>query len=150
MKKVTREGKVSMMRRIQRGFTLIELMLIVAIIAILVAIALPIYRDFTIRTKVSELVLEAGRFRTDVAERAQQDGGTLASAGVGLTVAPIGKISGGSVTNTGVITISGSVTTIGTDVSITLTPNIQPSGKIIWICSTGAASWKFVPAECRH
>jgi len=139
-----------MIRRIYKGFTLIELMLIVAIIGILAAIALPAYLDFTTRTKVSELVLAASKFRTDVADKAQQDGGVLASSGVGLTVVPIGKISGGSVTDAGVITIAGSVATIGVDVSITLTPTMHPTGKITWVCSTDPTTQKFVPPACRN
>lgn len=137
-------------RRIQKGFTLIELMLIVAIIGIMAAIALPTYQDFTIRTKVAELVLAAGAFRTSVSEKAQQDGGVLTSAGVGLTVVPSGKVSGGSVTNGGVITISGNSATVGTAITITLTPSLAADGKVIWTCSTAPGSFKHVPGECRN
>jgi len=139
-----------MLRRIHKGFTLIELMLVVAIIGILVALALPAYRDFTMRSKVSELVLAASKFRVDVADKSQQDGGVLASAGAGLTVVPVGKISGGSVTDGGVITIAGSVATIGMDISITLTPTMHSSGVITWVCSTDPTTQKYVPANCRN
>src|SRR5215468_8054234 len=97
------------MKRIQKGFTLIELMIVVAIIGILAAVALPAYQDYTIRAKVSELVLAASGFKTSVAEKAQTDA-TLASAGVGLTVTPSGKVTAGSVTDGGFITITGSST----------------------------------------
>lgn len=139
-----------MSKRIQKGFTLIELMLIVAIIGIMAAIALPAYQDFTIRTKVSELVLAASAYRTTVSEKAQQAGGALASAGVGLTVTPGGKVVSGSITDGGVITVAGSAATVGTPVTIVLTPSLGADGKVVWTCSTDPNSFKYVPGECRN
>src|SRR5688572_32849836 len=94
------------MKRMQKGFTLIELMIVVAIIGILAAVALPAYQDYTIRAKVSELILAASGHKTSIAEKAQVDNG-LASSGAGLTVTATGKVTGGSVSDGGVITISG-------------------------------------------
>src|SRR4051812_30348706 len=90
------------MKSLQKGFTLIELMIVVAIIGILAAVALPAYQDYTIRAKVSELMLTASGFRTSVTEKAQTDN-TLGSAGSGLTVTAVGKVSGGSVADNGLI-----------------------------------------------
>jgi type IV pilus assembly protein PilA len=137
------------MKFIQKGFTLIELMIVVAIIGILAAVALPAYQDYTIRAKVSELILSASSHRTSVTEKAQTDNG-LATSGVGLTVVPYGKVTGGSVTDGGVITLlgDGSATSVGTVVSIVLTPVWNASANtVVWSC-TGTPS-KFMPSTCR-
>jgi type IV pilus assembly protein PilA len=135
------------MKTIQKGFTLIELMIVVAIIGILAAIALPAYQDYTIRAKVSELVLAASSFRTSVTEKAQTDN-ALTSSGAGLTVTTFGKITGGSVSDGGVIVLNGTsaATSVGTAVTITLTPSLA-GNTVVWSC-TGTPT-KFMPSTCR-
>ena len=135
------------MKAVQKGFTLIELMIVVAIIGILAAIALPAYQDYTIRAKVSELVLTASSFRTSVTEKAQTDN-ALTSSGAGLTVTTFGKITGGSVSDGGVIVLNGTsaATSVGTAVTITLTPSLA-GNTVVWSC-TGTPT-KFMPSTCR-
>ena len=137
------------MNRLKQGFTLIELMIVVAIVGILAAIALPAYQDYTVRAKVSELVVAASAMKTSVIVKASSDT-TLGSAGRGLTVLSAGRISGGSVTLGGLITVSGDATTVGTVVDVILTPSMA-NGRVGWICGTSTSNqWRFVPAECRH
>ena len=138
------------MKQIQKGFTLIELMIVVAIIGILAAVALPAYQDYTIRAKVSELILQASGFRTSISEKAQVDG-ALTNAGSGLTINIAGKVASGSVTNAGTVTVIGSTasTSVGADVTLTMSPsiNVTAGSVLTWAC-VGAPS-KYFPASCR-
>jgi type IV pilus assembly protein PilA len=133
------------MKAIQKGFTLIELMIVVAIIGILAAIALPAYQDYTIRSKVSELILAASSARTAVTEKYQNDG-TTTSIGVGVSVSATSKISSSNVTNGGVISIVGTSEVKGA--SITLTPTVNADSTTLnWGC-TGSPN-RYMPASCR-
>ena len=135
------------MKKIQQGFTLIELMIVVAIIGILAAVALPAYQDYTNRAKVTELILAGADAKINIAEYAQVYS-TLVNAGSGLTIASGGKnvAADSAVSVNGAITVNGSG--IGTgNVSLLLTPTLDTSGVITWVCS-GSPS-KLMPASCK-
>jgi type IV pilus assembly protein PilA len=140
------------MKAIQKGFTLIELMIVVAIIGILAAVALPAYQDYTVRARVSELILAASGFKTSISEAVQSAGtGSIADASSTistLSVSAVGKVIGGTVNpNTGVIVISGDSTT--QFAVVTMTPNVGAGsgGTLIWTCQGTPA--RFMPASCR-
>jgi type IV pilus assembly protein PilA len=136
-------------RHLHKGFTLIELMIVVAIIGILAAVALPAYNDYTIRAKVAELVVAGSAAKAAVVEKAHNDG-TLASAGVGAQITTGGKVAEAIISSGGVITVSSSDAAVGTAVTVVLSPSLN-SGKVIWACGAAAtAQHKYLPAECRH
>jgi len=144
------------MQRKQQGFTLIELMIVVAIIGILPAVALPAYQDYTVRARMSEVVLAMSQPKTTIAEFAQTNG-TLTGSGANITIPAVGKVKATSnVSADGVITAVGDGTLIGlpgTDVTMVLTPTLAANGQgvVTWACTTPtAAQFKYVPAECRH
>src|SRR3712207_9572067 len=94
------------MKSLQKGFTLIELMIVVAIIGILAAVALPAYQDYTIRAKVSELVLAASNAKVQATETAQTPG-TITGAGNNLSIPISGKVTAGPHSGHRLITADG-------------------------------------------
>lgn len=137
------------MKTLQKGFTLIELMIVVAIIGILAAIALPAYQDYTIRARVSEMILGASSARTSVTESAQGVNGiTSCCAALASAIAVAGKISAGTVGTDGTIHIDGSTALIGTAVSLNLVPSWNSVGNtVIWSCA--GTPTRFMPSSCR-
>src|SRR6516165_7651054 len=118
------------MKRIQQGFTLIELMIVVAIVGILAAIALPAYQDYVIRAKVSELEAAIAACKTSVSEYLATQGslpGTTSNAGCSTLTTQY--VSGGVSVATGVIT--GTTQNIGTSTQVTLRLTPSASGATV-------------------
>ena len=138
------------MKGIQKGFTLIELMIVVAIIGILAAVALPAYQDYTVRAKVSELMLAASGVRTAISEKFQSDPSNTVCAGGGVTIPVTGKIDTANVNDGGTVVVTGSTasSSVGQAVTITMTPTYSTAtGTITWSCQGTPA--KYLPATCR-
>ncbi|MFM9972172.1 MAG: pilin [Burkholderiales bacterium] len=138
------------MKAIQKGFTLIELMIVVAIIGILAAVALPAYQDYTVRAKASELILAASGARTAISEKFQTAPSDTANAGAGVTIPVTGKISAAGVDAGGTVMVQGSTaaTSTGQAITITVTPTYSTAtGTITWACVGSPA--RYMPATCR-
>lgn len=150
------------MKRDQKGFTLIELMIVIAIVAILVALAVPAYKDYTIRTKVGECVNGAAVPKLSISEYRESSSPTAWPAdtdAAGLTD-PAGVsqyCSGftGYVPGTGEFQIDVDETAVGASTGL-IQPRLKPTdsaqGGVNWSCSQGstvAASIKYLPSTCR-
>jgi type IV pilus assembly protein PilA len=149
----------AMLKEVQQGFTLIELMIVVAIVGILAAVAIPAYQDYTVRARVTEGLGLASAAKVAVAENAATGAADL-GAGYVMPTADATKVVGILITpGTGVISI-GYGTKIENGKSIALVPTANgfalaagtpPAGAIVWTCNgagTTLAS-KYRPSECR-
>jgi type IV pilus assembly protein PilA len=156
------------MKRLQQGFTLIELMIVVAIIGILAAVALPAYQDYTIRAKMSEVLLAMSSCRTSITEVYQTGGtppgagnwgcegtglskyvGGIATDGNGKVTATVTSIS--SLVDGGVVTLVPLVTDANTPAS---TATDMGAGLFGWRCGNSpidgtTVSPKYLPGSCR-
>ena len=135
------------MKRVQQGFTLIELMIVVAIIGILAAVALPAYQDYTVRAKVSEVLLAASSAKNTVSEQAQV--GSALPAALDVQTQSSDYVSGVAYA-AGVITAtSKAIGPIAAGSTITLTGSFDSAtGQVTWLCG-GTIDAKYRPASCK-
>src|SRR5687768_13928283 len=147
------------MKHLQKGFTLIELMIVVAIIGILAAVALPAYQDYTVRAKMSEVILAASQCRTSITETVQS--ASAASAFVAGGWGCESSTATSQYVNTVKTNANGAVEVTPRNISqvagltVVLAPSapVQPGSTVGgWLCGPGQASStlaKYLPGSCR-
>lgn len=146
------------MKAIQKGFTLIELMIVIAIVGILAAVALPAYQDYTARAQMSEALTLAEGQKAAVVEY-YSDNGTFPASNTSAGIAPASTITGKYVKSVTVLGTATSAVIISTMKSSGVNKDIQGktlllqgkqnSGSFEWTCVKGTVDDKFLPSSCR-
>jgi type IV pilus assembly protein PilA len=144
-----------MNKMVQKGFTLIELMIVVAIIGILAAVALPAYQDYTVRARVSEVMLAASSARTTVAEAAQTEGKMPgASGGPTFSIAQqaskfVAALAYDRDSDTVArVTATSRSLASGVTGTVVLKGTLNTGGQVVWTCG-GTLPQKYRPSTCR-
>lgn len=142
--------------RMQKGFTLIELMIVVAIIGILAAIAIPAYQDYTARAQVSEALNLANGLKSTIgdvyATRGTLTGINSGSVGIPLAASVAGKYVNDIEVVDGLITATMKAAGLASQPIGSKTVLISPlpsTGSIKWTCKAGTLSIKYLPTACR-
>ncbi|MBU2707303.1 pilin [Zooshikella marina] len=137
------------MKKMQQGFTLIELMIVVAIIGILAAVAIPAYQDYTIRAKVTEGISMASSAKSAVSEfRLSENRWPSNNATAGLATTVTSPFVSSVTVADETITIRMNGTAAGASGTFTLEGTFN-SGAVSWDCSAGTLDPKYLPATCR-
>ena len=149
------------MKAIQKGFTLIELMIVIAILGILAVIALPAYQDYTARAQVSEAILLMEGQKSAVVEYYADKGKwptSNAEAGIAAATDIKGKyVAQVAVGANGVLTATMKNTDVNNDIkgkTVVLSPDVtgnaaSSKGSFTWTCKKGTVDSKFLPSSCR-